>query len=142
MKKNIKKIAHKVAKNERTKTEAKKESTTSVSAAHITHKNKIQPLGDRVLVLERTGEEKETKTASGIIIPAAGEGGDKGSKKGEVIAVGPGRHEDGKVIPISVKVGDKVMFQWGDKLVLDSAEIVKDEDYYLVRESEILAVIK
>jgi chaperonin GroES len=101
-----------------------------------------------VLVLERTGEERETKTASGIIIPAASEGGDKGSKKGEVIAVGPGRHEDGKVIPVSVKVGDRVLFQWGDKLVLDdsiataSAVGAKDEDYYLVRESEILAVIK
>jgi chaperonin GroES len=129
MKKNIKKTTHKVAKTGHT--EAKKGS-----------KNKIQPLGDRVLVLERIGEAKETKTASGIIIPAASEGGDKGSKKGEVIAVGPGRHEDGKVIPVSVKVGDKVLFQWGDKLVLDSADTVKNEDYYLVRESEILAVIK
>jgi chaperonin GroES len=130
MKKTIKKTAHKGH------TEAKKGSIT-----------KIQPLGDRVLVLERTGEEKEMKTASGIIIPAGGEGGDKGSKKGEVIAIGPGRHEDGKIIPVSVKVGDKILFQWGDKLVLDDEVVTnaagtKDEDYYLVRESEILAVIK
>jgi len=117
---------------------------------HSAYENKIQPLGDRVLVLERIGEEKETKTASGIIIPAAGEGGDKGSKKGEVIAVGPGRYDDGKIIPVSVKVGDKILFQWGDKLVLDDATSAvvrgatgaKDEDYYLVRESEILAIIK
>ena len=140
MKKTIKKTAHKEH------TEVKKESQKNTS-----NKTKIQPLGDRVLVLERRNEEKETRTASGIIIPAANEGGDKGSKKGEVIAVGPGRHEDGKVIPVSVKVGDKVLFQWGDKLVLDDANVaasfagttgVKNEDYYLVRESEILAVIK
>jgi chaperonin GroES len=127
MKKIIKKTAHTIA-------------PVTQHITDITNKTKIQPLGDRVLILERTGE-KETKTASGIIIPV-GEGGDKGSKKGEVIAVGPGRYEDGKVIPVSVKVGNKVLFQWGDKLVLDDAVTVKDEDYYLVRESEILAVIQ
>jgi chaperonin GroES len=135
IKKTASKTAHKVAKKE-----------SPITTVNSAHRNKIQPLGDRVLVLERTGEEKETKTASGIIIPAADEGGDKGSKKGEVIAVGPGRHEDGKIIPVSVKVGDKVLFQWGDKLVLDDEAVgatgAKDEDYYLVRESEILAVIK
>lgn len=127
MKKTQKKTARTAVKSE-----AKKES-------------KIQPLGDRVLVLIRTGE-KETTTASGIIIPTGGDS-DKESKRGEIIAVGPGRHEDGRVIPVSVKVGDKVLFQWGDKLVLEetatsNASAAKDEDYYLVRESEILAILR
>lgn len=95
---------------------------------------KIKPLQDRVLIKEDT-ESKERKTSGGIIIPAdAGE--DKGSKRGEVVAVGAGRTEDGKIIPVSVKVGDKVLFQWGDKVKIG------EEEYYLVRESEILAVVK
>jgi chaperonin GroES len=61
---------------------------------------------------------------------------EKNGKRGEVVAVGPGRIEEGKKIPLTVKVGDKVIFQWGDKVSVDG------EEYYLVRESEILAVIK
>jgi len=55
---------------------------------------------------------------------------------GEVVAVGAGRMEDGKLVPISVKAGDEVLFQWGDKIK------VGDEEYYIVKESEILAIIK
>lgn len=95
---------------------------------------KLKPLHDRVLIKEDT-ESKEKKTSSGIIIPVTVQD-DKGSKRGEVVAVGPGAHHDGKLVPISVKVGDKVLFQWGDKVKIG------DEEYYLVRESEILAVIK
>ena len=97
-------------------------------------KSKIQPLQDRVLIKENT-ESKEKKTASGIIIPLSVEE-DKGGKKGEVVAVGPGRMEEGKVIPVSVEIGDNVLFQWGDKIKID------DEEYYIVKESEILAVLK
>ena len=95
---------------------------------------KIQPLQDRVLIKEDTSNA-ERKTSSGIIIPATSSE-DKGSKKGEIVAVGPGRIEEGKLVPVSVKVGQEVLFQWGDK--------IKDGDleYYLVRESEILAIIK
>ncbi len=95
---------------------------------------KIQPLHDKVLIKE-DAESKEKKTASGIIIPV-GVDSDKGSKSGEVVAVGTGRYEDGKLIPVSVKVGDSVLFQWGDKIKTD------DEEYYIVKESEILAIIK
>lgn len=95
---------------------------------------KIKPLQDRVLIKEDL-ETKEKKTSSGIIIPVT-VNEDKGSKRGEVVAVGPGRHEDGKLIAPSVKAGDRVLFQWGDKVK------VGDEEYYLVRESEILAVIR
>lgn len=95
---------------------------------------KIQPLQDRVLIREHS-DDKEKKTSSGIIIPVT-VNEEKNGKRGEVVAVGPGRIEEGKKIPLTVKVGDKVIFQWGDKVGVDG------EEYYLVRESEILAVIK
>lgn len=92
----------------------------------------IKPLGDRVLVREL--KEEGEKNVSGIIIPET-VSEDRGAKKGEVIAVGPGKHEDGKIIPMSVKVGDRVLFQWGDKLTIDGVE------YEMISESGILAVI-
>jgi len=95
---------------------------------------KIRPLQDRVLIKEDS-ESKEKKTSSGIIIPVT-VNEDKGSKKGEIVAVGSGRVEDGKTIPVSFKEGDIVLFQWGDKIKIG------EEEYYLVRESEILAIIK
>lgn len=95
---------------------------------------KVKPLHERVLIKEDK-ESKEKKTASGIIIPITVDD-DKGSKRGEIVAVGDGHYEDGKLIPISVKAGDKVLFQWGDKIKVD------EEEYYIVKESEILAIIK
>lgn len=101
---------------------------------------KIQPLHDRVLIREHK-DDKETKTKSGIIIPVAAQE-DKGSKKGEVVAVGAGKHETGRdggksvLVPLSVKVGDVVLFQWGDQIKIDG------EEFFIVRESEILAIIK
>lgn len=99
----------------------------------MTKTTKLQPLHDRVLIKE-DGESKESKTSSGIIIPSGAE--DKAGKTGKIVAVGPGRTEEGKIVPISVKVGDHVIFQWGDKVK------VGGEEYYVVRESEILATIK
>ncbi|MFA6554736.1 MAG: co-chaperone GroES [Candidatus Paceibacterota bacterium] len=95
---------------------------------------KIKPLQDRILIKE-DGESKEKRTSSGIIIPVT-VNEDKGSKRGEVVAVGSGRYEDGKLIPIGVKEGDKVLFQWGDKVKIG------EEEYYIVKESEVLAIIK
>ncbi len=95
---------------------------------------KIIPLQDRVLIKE-DGESKEKKTSSGIIIPGL-VSDDKGSKRGEVVAVGEGRIEDGVVIKPRVKTGDRVLFQWGDKIKLEN------EEYFIVKESEILAIIK
>src|SRR3989344_1103060 len=94
----------------------------------------IKPLGDRVLIKESM-DNKEKKTSTGIIIPVT-VNEDKGSKKGEVVAVGEGNYEDGKLMPMTVKVGDEVLFQWGDRIKVD------DEEYYIVKESEILAIIK
>ena len=114
------------------------------NAKHVVNNTKIHPLGDRILVREIIAPSTEHTTASGIIIPVD-ENRDKGSKRGEVIAVGKGRYEDGKHIPVGVEAGDTVMFQWGDKLVLDGVPetVGTDEvNYYLVRESEVLALIK
>lgn len=95
---------------------------------------KIRPLGDRVLIKEDI-DSKEKKTASGIIVPIT-VNDDKGGKKGQVVAIGIGHYEEGKLVPISVKIGDNVLFQWGDKIQID------ENEYYIVRESELLAVIK
>lgn len=94
---------------------------------------KIKPLADRIVIKE-SKDDKEKKTASGIIIPMSVEE-DKGGKMGKVIEVGEGRYEDGKLIPVSVKIGDEVIFQWGDKVKIDG------EEYYIVKETEILAII-
>ena len=66
---------------------------------------KLRPLHDRVIIKRL---EEERKTASGIVIPdTAAEKPDQG----EVLAVGPGKkNEDGKVVPVDLKVGDKVLF--------------------------------
>lgn len=98
-------------------------------------KTNIIPLADRVLIREINESQAETKTKSGIIIPVT-VGEDKGAKKGEVVAVGIGRYEEGKFIPIAVKVGDEVLFSWGDKIKIDS------EEFYIIRENEIIAVVK
>jgi len=95
---------------------------------------KIKPLQDRVIIKEDT-ESAEKKTSSGIIIPA-GMNEDKNGKRGEVVAVGPGRVEEGETVAPAVKVGDTVLFQWGDKVKIG------EEEYYIVRETEILAIIK
>lgn len=88
------------------------------------------PFGDRVLVKPVA---KEERTASGIIIPdtvSADKGGE--NKRGRVVAVGEGRYEDGKLIPMRVKVGDDVLFQWGEKVEIDGTE------HYIVSETNIL----
>jgi chaperonin GroES len=99
-------------------------------------KGKILPLGDRIL-LKPILEEEVNKTASGIIIP------DTVSKEkpeqGKVIAVGEGKWaEGGKRIPVSVKVGDKVVFsRYGyEEIKLDGVE------YYILKEENILAIIR
>jgi chaperonin GroES len=56
--------------------------------------------------------------------------------KGEVVAVGDGKYDDGVLVPMNTKVGDEVLFQWGDKIKVDGVE------YWIVSESNILAVVK
>ncbi len=95
----------------------------------------VEPLADRVLIKEIDAETKEEKTSGGIFIPETAKA-DHGSKKGTVVAVGPGRVDDGVTVPMSVKVGDTVLYQWGDTVK------VGREEYVMVSESNILAVIK
>jgi chaperonin GroES len=99
-------------------------------------KLKLRPLGDKVIIRPLKDEELGTKSPSGIIIPETVDR-DK-ADRGEVVATGPGRwDEDGeKRIPLSVAVGDIVMFQWGDKIEYQGI------DYYLVSESNISAIIE
>ena len=97
----------------------------------------IRPLGDRVLIKPFTGEDISKKSSSGIIIP---ETVDKEKpEQGKVIAVGAGRvNENGDTIPVAVKVGDKVVFS---KYGYDEVKI-NEEEYYILKEENILAVIK
>ncbi|HRH26491.1 MAG TPA: co-chaperone GroES [Candidatus Paceibacterota bacterium] len=94
----------------------------------------IQPLQDRVLIRELAPGENR-KTASGIIIPD-GASEDRGAKQGTVVAVGKGKYDDGKLVPPEVQAGDSVLFEWGTKIKHEG------DEYYLVTESAILAVIK
>lgn len=96
------------------------------------NKTGMTPLGDRVLVKPQAGE---TTTAFGIIIPDTAK---EKPETGTVVAVGPGKKtESGAVVPVSVKVGDKVMFS---KYGFDEIKLAGVE-YYLIREENILAIL-
>ena len=94
---------------------------------------KFRPLHDRIVVRRIAAEEK---TAGGIIIPDTVK---EKPSQGEVIAVGPGgRDEAGKLIPIDVRVGDRVLFgKWsGTEVVIDS------EDLLIMKESDVFGVVE
>jgi chaperonin GroES len=93
---------------------------------------KFRPLHDRVLI---RGVEQENKTAGGILIPDTAK---EKPTEGEVIAVGPGaRSEDGKVHPLDVKVGDRVLFgKWsGTEIKVDGQDVV------IMKESDIMGIV-
>ena len=93
---------------------------------------KLRPLHDRVIVKRL---EEERKTASGIVIPdTVAEKPDQG----EVLAVGPGKkNEDGKLSPVDVKVGDRVLF---GKYAGTTVKVDGD-DLLVMREEDIMAVV-
>ncbi|MDE2488623.1 MAG: co-chaperone GroES [Alphaproteobacteria bacterium] len=93
----------------------------------------FRPLGDRVLV--RRVEEEE-KTRGGIIIPDTAK---EKPQEGEVIAVGPGaRDEAGKIQPLDVKVGDRILFgKWSGTEVK-----LQGEDLLIMKETDILGVLE
>jgi chaperonin GroES len=94
---------------------------------------KFRPLHDRVVV-ERI--DAEAKSAGGIIIPDTAQ---EKPSQGEIIAVGPGgRDEAGKLIPIDLKKGDRVLFgKWsGTEVKLDGV------DYLIMKESDIMGVLQ
>ena len=94
---------------------------------------KIRPLHDRIIVKRL---EEERKTSSGIVIPdTAAEKPDQG----EVVAIGKGKIlEDGKVRPLDVKVGDKILFgkYSGSEIKIDG------EEHLIMREEDILGVVE
>jgi len=92
---------------------------------------KVQPLGDRILV--KPGESEE-KTKSGIVLPDTAK---EKPQEGEVIAVGSGRYEEGKKIPVEVKVGDRIIYSkyGGTEVKIDEVE------HLILRESDVLAVV-
>ena len=94
---------------------------------------KFRPLHDRVVVRR---VEEDNKTKGGIIIPDTAQ---EKPMQGEVIAVGPGgRDENGKLIPIDVKVGETILFgKWsGTEVKIDGVE------YLIMKESDIMGVIE
>ena len=93
---------------------------------------KFRPLHDRVVVKR---VEAESKTASGIIIP---DNAREKPSEGEIVAVGPGGRDDaGKLIPVDVATGDRVLFgKWsGTEVKLDGVE------YLIMKESDIMGVL-
>ncbi len=93
---------------------------------------KIKPLADRIVIKPEVAEEK---TKGGIILP------DTAKEKpviGTVVAVGPGKKtDDGKIIPMDVKVGDKVLYgkYSGTEVTIDG------EEYLIMRESDLFAIV-
>ena len=92
----------------------------------------IRPLHDRVIV-KRIEEEEKTK--GGIIIPDTAK---EKPQEGRVVSVGPGRREDGKLIPTDVKAGDRILFSKyaGTELKLNG------EEHLIMREDDILGIIE
>ncbi|MBM7581931.1 chaperonin GroES [Caldicoprobacter guelmensis] len=93
---------------------------------------KLRPLGDRVVI---KALETEETTKGGIVLPSSAK---EKPQMAEVIAVGPGGMVDGKEIKMEVKVGDKVIYSKyaGTEVKLDN------EEYIIVRQSDILAVVE
>jgi len=95
---------------------------------------KIKPLSDHILI-EPIKEEEKTKT--GILLPETAE--KEKPEEGKVIAVGPGRKTaSGKIIPLDVKEGDKVLFtKYGPNEIK-----VDDKEYLIAKEEDILAILE
>jgi chaperonin GroES len=93
---------------------------------------KLQPLGDRVVVKPK--EDLEARTKSGLVIPDTAK---EKPQLGEVLAVGPGEYQEGKRIPLDVKVGDKVVYsKYGGTEVK-----LEHEEYLILSARDLLAVV-
>jgi chaperonin GroES len=92
----------------------------------------LEPLEDRIVV--KPGEEEET-TVSGIVIPDTAK---EKPQEGEVVAVGPGRFDEGARVPMDVKVGDKVIYsKYGGTEVK-----VEGEEYLILSARDVLAIVR
>jgi chaperonin GroES len=95
----------------------------------------VMPLGSRVLIRPFTKEELAEKNNFGFIMPLS-DSKEKG-EQGKVLAVGPGEWKEGKLVPVSVKVGDKVAFsKYGYEDIS-----VNGEELFLIKEENILAIL-
>ncbi len=94
---------------------------------------RIRPLQDRLIV--KRIEEQEQRSAGGIIIPDTAK---EKPQEGKVVAVGPGRKEDGKVLALDVKAGDRVLFTKyaGNEIKIDG------EEHLIIREEDVLGVVE
>ena len=92
----------------------------------------IRPLGDRIVVKPA---QKDEVSAMGIILPESSKG--EAPSRGTVVAVGEGRYDDGERVPMSVSVGDSVLFS---KYGFDEVKI-DGQEYYVLSESSVLAVL-
>ena len=92
---------------------------------------KVSPLADRVVI--KAMEESE-QMRGGLYIPDTAK---EKPQQGEIIAVGPGKYEDGKLVPMGVKVGDKVLYgkYSGTEVTVDGEQVL------ILRESDVLAVL-
>lgn len=92
----------------------------------------LKPLGDRVILKQ---DEAEETTASGLILTSNSK---EKPQRGEVIAVGEGKHDHGKLIPVAVKPGDIVIYgKYGGQEV-----VVDGEEYVILRADDIYAVVE
>ena len=92
---------------------------------------KVSPLADRVVI--KALEESE-QMRGGLYIPDTAK---EKPQQGEIVAVGPGKYEDGKLVPMGVKVGDKVLYG-----KYSGTEVtVEGEQYLILRESDVLAIV-
>jgi len=94
---------------------------------------KVQPLGDRILIEVL---EAKDKTKGGIILPDTAK---EKPQEAKVIAVGKGKvSEDGKVVPLEVKIGDKILFgkYSGTEITVD------DKEYLILKEEDVLAIVE
>ncbi len=93
----------------------------------------IQPLGDRIVV---EALEAKEKTKGGIVLPDTAK---EKPQEGKVVAVGKGRvSDDGKTVPLEVKVGNKVLYgkYSGTEVTID------DKEYLIIKEEDVLAIVK
>jgi len=120
----------------KTKKKAKVKIKKVSKSASNSRDSRIVPLGSRILIRPFRKEELETKNNFGIILPDVDS--KEKSEQGVVLAVGPGEMHDGKRITPAVKVGDKVAFsKYGfEEITVDGEEL------YLIKEENILAILK
>jgi chaperonin GroES len=117
------------------KKSAPKKALPSKGKAQTKVRGAIEPMNDRIVVRPLSESETGTRSPSGIIIP------DTVSKEkpeqGIVVALGPGKYEDGKRTPIMLSVGDRILFS---KYGYDEVK-VGGQEYFIVSEASVLAVI-